>query len=205
MLKLETRDAVLGRNLPFRTEDHGDTPVKATDIPIAKIMLTAAELADVLEEPEAHAALFETRSASKLVEPLFKGLAPLRLTDRLDATVTLHLGAFGKGGTLKLGPCKLKDVTLEPRIGGLTEMSCKIQATPAIDKHLAELVEYLGQSCQIDLEAKHPPEQRDLVEDAGRAGEDADDGEESDDGSDSAEAKRARARGKKRNGARVNA
>ena|SRR5256885_976963 len=180
MLTLAKRDAKIGRNIPFRTEDHGDEDVKGTDIPINGVHLEPEELNALLQHPHAHNALFKARAGSKLTDPFFRCFAPLRLIDKIEhANVVLYFGAAGH--ELKLGICKLKDVQLEPKAGGMTELSCKVQSTPTLDKRIAELISHMGKAVQIEIGYEHNAEQPDLALGSERPKDDDDDTEEEDD------------------------
>jgi hypothetical protein len=170
---ISRRDAKLAGNLPIRTQYHGDEPVKACDLRITGIMLTAGELCAMLREPDAHKALFVRRAGMKLDDPLLKRIAPLKLEDRIDsAEVVLFTGLDGV--ELRLGMSKLKGITLEPKEGGLTEMSCLVQATPTLDKRIATLVDQLDAGVQIEIRYEHNAEQPELA----MSGEKAKGGEE---------------------------
>lgn len=157
---ISKRDAHIGTNIPFRTQFHGDDPVTAGDVPVSGIMLGAEELNALLQEPHAHRALFAKRSGSTLDDPLFKGLAPFKLKDKIEAAdVVLFVGANSE---VKLGLCKLKNVTLEPKTGGLTELSCTIQSTPTLDKRIAVLLDHMDAGVQIEIGYEHNAHQPEL-------------------------------------------
>jgi hypothetical protein len=163
MFTLSKRDARIGTNVKFRNEYHGDDLVQAGDIPISGAYLEPEELGALLQEPRAHSLLFAARPASKLTDPLFKNLAPFRLTTKIEsAHVVLFFGTDAQE-ELRLGVCKLKNITLERKAGGLTELSCLVQATPTIDKRIAKLIEYMDEPIQIEISYEHNAEQPELA------------------------------------------
>jgi hypothetical protein len=181
MLTLTKRDAKIGRNINCRTEDHGDEDVKGADIRISGVHLEPEELNAMLQEPHAHNALFKARAGSKLTDPMFRCFAPFRLVDKIEhANVVLFFGVAGK--ELKLGICKLKGITLDPKAGGMTEMSCLVQATPTLDKRITDLISHMGKAVQIEIGYEHNAEQPDL--ELGAAGRPKDGDEDDDDDED---------------------
>lgn len=179
-MTLSRRDAKLGPGINCRTEKAGDSAgAKATDLTLSGIHLAPEELCAFLREPLAHKALFVTRAGSKLTDPLFKQIAPLQLVGKLDhAVVTLYTGLQGE--EIKLGICKLARRTLEPKIGGMTELCCQVQATPTLDKRIAALLEAMSASVQVEITYEHNGEQPELQM-GGRPKDDDDDDEDEDD------------------------
>lgn len=158
---LSKREAKLGTSIPFRTEFHGDDPVTASDVPVSGIMLTQAELNDILQEPLASRALFVRRAGSTLDDPLIRGIQALKLIDKIDnASVVVLVGL--EQTEVDLGNCKLKGITLEPKTGGLTEMGFKIQTTPTLDKRIATLLEHMDAGVMVEIGYEHNAEQQQL-------------------------------------------
>jgi len=156
---LSRRDCKLPRSIHFRTQDHGDDPVQATDIRVSEIELTQEEANALLQEPYACRGLFLKAARGKPERPLLAHVQPLKLAETIEsAKVSLFLGA-NAGGELKLGVCKLKAVTLEPKVGGVVHMSCLVQATPALDKRIGDVVSRMDTSAQITLAYEHNAEQ----------------------------------------------
>lgn len=174
MLTLSRRDAKIGRNIPFRTQDHGDEPVRACDIAVSGLHLEAGEFNALLKEPRAHNAFFVTRPGSKLMDPLIRDFKPFELTDKIEhADVVIFVGL--QGSEIKLGTCKLKGVSLELKAGGMVEFSCTVQTTPTLDKRIAQLIDHMGSSVQIEISYEHNAEQPDLNLAGDRPGDEDDD------------------------------
>jgi hypothetical protein len=158
---LPKREAKLGTSIPFRAEFHGDEAVAATDVPISGVMLTQQELCDVLQEPLAARALFVRRAGSTLDDPLIRGIQALKLVDKIDtAKVMVFVGV--EQSPVDLGNCKIKGITLEPKTGGLTEMSFKIQANPTLDKRIGVLLEHMDAGVMVEIGYEHNAEQQQL-------------------------------------------
>ncbi len=92
-------------------------------------MLTGKELDKILG-PDAAAHLFVRKGSADAVEPRFgEDVNELKLVHRyVDSTVTLTLD----GETLTLPQAKIMKVVLQPQTGGMTWMSCEIEA-PAVE------------------------------------------------------------------------
>lgn len=203
MLTISRRDARIGRNLPFRTEDHGDDHVKACDIPIEGLTLDACEL-DALLGAGSHARLFKAPSAealtagappSTLLEPAFRKVPTMRLKDRIDsATVYVWLGEDDRA--LNLGPCRLKNLVIEPKVGGLTELTFTARAKPALDRSLAVLIDGMAEVISIEIAYEHNAEQAQLPMSAETPTDDEDD----DDDEDAPTTRRGRRGGSQRKG-----
>lgn len=161
MITISQRDAHIGTAIPFRTQYHGEDHVAGADVPISAVLLDPAELNMLLQEPLAHRSLFAKRAGSTLDDPLFKGLKPLQLTDKIEgANVCLFVGIERRA--IDLGTCKLKNITLEPKTGGLTELSCTVQTTPTLDKRIAILLEHMDAGAQIEIGYEHNAQQGEL-------------------------------------------
>jgi hypothetical protein len=162
MNTITKRAAVIGRSIPFRTEDHGDDEVSATDIPLKGIMLAGREIDEILDCSGAYAALFKIPDEGT-PEPLIARLAPIKLADKIEeAHVVLTLD---KERLYSLKPVRLKDVTLELIRGG-AQMSCKVQATPALDAKgsadLGRLVAQMGMGVHVTISYAHNAAQAEM-------------------------------------------
>lgn len=180
MLTLAKRDAKVARNIPFRTQNHGDDLVKATDVAFSGIMLAADEFCALLQEALAHKALYVQRAGSRLYDPLFKHAGELALlgAKKIEAAhLTLYLGVDGR--ELALGLCKLKGSAFTCNAGGMTEWCFTAQATPKLDKRIGELIDAMGAAVQIEIRYEHNAEQPDLAL-GGETPRDEDDDEEED-------------------------
>src|SRR5262249_5538413 len=115
----------------------------------------------VMRNDFAAKAFFTRRAGALLDDPTFPDIEPIKLTDKIEsAQVTLYFGLQEQ--ELKLGVCKLKDVTLAPQAGGMTEMSCKVQAPPKLDKSIGELIDHMDAGVRIAIEYEHDAEQKEL-------------------------------------------
>lgn len=143
-LTLSKRAGQIGPSINTRTEKHGEEDVPGLDIPISGIFLDADELGVILQDSDAHKSLFTgTRSAAP--EPRFNSLKPLQLDGKLtEAKVLIQVGDH----QILLKPAKVKSITLEPQVGGMTAMSCTIQGNPSANTDILEL---LNAKCRIAI------------------------------------------------------
>jgi len=178
-LIISRRDALLGPSINCRTQKAGDEAgAKATDLALSGIHLSAEEFCAILREPLAHKAYFVQRPGSRLLDPLFPRIAPIALIDKFEhAVVTLYAGL--QGTEIKLGICRLARIHLQPKTGGLTEMSCQVQATPTLDKRIATLLDAMAAAVQVEITYEHNAEQPDLAL-SGETPRDEDDEDEDD-------------------------
>jgi hypothetical protein len=162
---LARRDCKLPRAITFRTQDHGDEPVQASDIRVGDIELSEEEVCELAQEKYLLRGLFVAGGRGKPDRPLLKRFAPLKLADKIEAArVSLYLGP-NAGGELKLGVCKLKSVEIVLDEGRKIRMSCLVQCTPAIDKRLGDLISRMDGGAQIAISYEHNAEQADMIGD----------------------------------------
>lgn len=149
MLTLDKRPARMGSSINTRTEKHGDEDVPACDIALQGIMLEREELNSLLADPYAHDALYNHRSKGKADEPVFRKFKPLVFREKFEeGGVTLYVGM---GQTkIELKDVKLARVTLDPQVGGLTELSVQVQCTPKTDT-IGELLGYMNHDVEVEI------------------------------------------------------
>jgi hypothetical protein len=156
---LARRDCKLPRSIHFRTQDHGDENVQASDIRVTEIELSEDEACALAQEKYFTRGLFVTGGRGKPDKPLLSKFAPLKLADTIEsARVTLYLGP-NAGGEFKLGVCKLKGVELTLDAGRKILMSCLVQSTPTLDRRIGDLVSRMNSGAQITIAYEHNAEQ----------------------------------------------
>lgn len=149
-MHLAKRPAKIGNAIQSRAELHGEDSVTAIDIALTDIMLSRDELNEIMREPAASAALFNG-TEDKLLEPLFKHIRPLQLAEKIEgASIVITHGVEAE--TIRLAPVKLAKIKPEPKIGGMTAMSCTVQATPDLDEDLAHLLGRLNSSVEAEID-----------------------------------------------------
>lgn len=170
LIALAKRDCKVGNNIQFRTQGKGtEDTTTAGDIGLMDIMLSADELGELLEEVHAHRGLFVSRKGKPDRPLLWPHVTMLPFKGKIEsATVVLFTGVDGKG-EIKLGVCRLKNIKLEPKEGGLTAMRCLVQSVPTLDKRITSLLEHLSGGIQVSIEYEHNPEQEELVDEKGEA------------------------------------
>ena len=128
MLNLTKPPGQIGPSINVRTEKHGEEDVPACDVTIDGIMLEAADLCALLEDPKAHTLLF-TVDLTGTVSPAFPQFAALTLAEKFEeARVVLYVGFAPTELVLK--DVKVGKIRLTPKVGGMTECKLQIQATP---------------------------------------------------------------------------
>lgn len=149
------RDCDLPPGIGFRTQKHGDDPVKAADIRVSGIELTKAEVNTLANDKYADRTLWASGGRGKPERPAVGSFAPRRIREPIEtARVAIKVG----GEEIKLGVCRLKAIDIEPKVGGVAEMGCMIQATPTIDKRIPPLIAATGKA-RIHIEYEHNAEQ----------------------------------------------
>lgn len=197
MLTMSRRDAKLGPSISCRTQKQGDeNGAKATDIALEGIHLSAVELCALLNNGNAYQRLYVLGEKGELPEVAFPQFGAIPLQGKIDhAVVTLYVGS--REQEIKLGICKLARLRLTCNKGGSTELSCQVQATPTLDRRIAQLIESMAENVQVEIEYEHNAEQAELPI---AADAEAEEGEEQDE-----KPTRARRTRKGRNGDRVGA
>ena len=165
---IERRPCKIGPSINSRTERHGDDDVLAFDIPLSSIMLNAGELNEILNEPNASEILFDQRTDG-LKEPLFKNLKAFQIEGKFeDSTLSLAVGL--KQELLEFTNVTLKSLKLEPKVGGLTELSLTVRCTPELDHQLTTLFAFMNHDAEVYLEigesTEKPSKQPELPLDA---------------------------------------
>jgi hypothetical protein len=127
--KLSEKPCQLGSKFTSNGDGEGDAREDLVKFALEGLMLSAKELEKILGEG-AHQRLFRKGAGSDALEPaLGDDINELKLVHRyIDSTATLSLDEE----TLTLASAKIMGVVLQPQVGGMTWMSCDIEA-PAVD------------------------------------------------------------------------
>jgi hypothetical protein len=145
---LNRRPGRIGGGVNSRTQKHGEENIPAMDIPLVAIMLTQAELNELMNEPLTAVAWFNDRKDG-LAEPLFKNVKHFSIIDTYESSsVTIGVGL--KEQLFTLEDCKLVKIKLSPCVGGLTELKLTVQAK--IDDTNTPLFEFLSNDCNVEIE-----------------------------------------------------
>jgi hypothetical protein len=154
---LTKRPAETGGSINTRTEMHGKEKVPAHDIKVGGLIIDGEELVALTGCETAYDALYMT-DESGLVVPRFICFAPLVLLHKfIGAAVQLWTPV----GDHKFSGASLKDITLELKTGGNTEIGFKLQVTS--EKEHLDVPGLLNQPVQIairsaELDAKREDE-----------------------------------------------
>lgn len=167
MLSLNMRPARFNQDYRGKTQEKDGTITKKLHFGLDEIGLDETDLGAFTGEAHAYRSLYNTGGAQ--AEPYlacFKAYAFHEDIDNAAVTVRLH------GGTeYKFTGCKLTKIKLRPTSGGVTMVSCKVEATPALDASLAELVANFGEIIDVEMHGTQPSDQQDLVTEANKFGE----------------------------------
>jgi len=126
--KLSEKACQLGSKFTSNGEGEGDKREDLVKFSLEGLMLNAKELDKILGEG-AHARLFVEGKGDDIKPALGDDVNELALVHRyVDSSVTLTLD----DETLTLAQAKIMGVILQPQIGGMTWMSCDIEA-PAVE------------------------------------------------------------------------
>ena len=147
MLNIHKRDCLMAHINP-REENHGDEELIAFDIKLTDIMLSAMEIGALMENPRQHELWFNTGVIPAV--PITDKLEPYKHHAKVEgANVTLFIGLGDK--QFKFADVKLKGITFEPMVGGLTAMSCKVQVLPTLNGDTGELMATMGKSLHVEI------------------------------------------------------
>ena len=147
IMNLTKRPAQIGPSINTRTEKLGEENVPGVDIPVSGLMLDKPELNALLQDVDAHDALY-TDSRGKQLEPRFQTIDALALTDKFVGAKVTITSVDGETENLILKPAKIRKIRLEPQVGGLTLMSCTIQGNPP--DH-ADMLALLNAKCRVSI------------------------------------------------------
>lgn len=162
MLSLSTRDARLGQKFSGK-------PLKAAELESPRLLtfeledieLDAQELNVLLQEPHAHASLYNhTRDG---IRPFLKCFKALELDGAIEGAF-VSLSWISSTVDFKFASAKLTAVKLTLGADeGKTLMRCKVTVEPTLDESLAELVAQMGKAVAIELRGEPPGAQQDLA------------------------------------------
>jgi hypothetical protein len=151
LLVISDRAALLGTQVSFKVENHGDEKVIGMDVKLSGIKVSDDEINVLMIEPRACNVLYNECEGGKFIEPVFQGLEPFKRKDRVkDVEITFGMGST----TLKYIGCTMKDVRLECETGGDAVLSFGLRCLPPMKSEVLRLVERAG--CEIRI-AVHAP------------------------------------------------
>lgn len=140
-----TRLGKISNNL----ELHGDEEVTAFQIPVEGVMLDAKELCALLEDKFAHQLIFNDKRGLKEPTDALRKLDALKLKDNFEgATVIMTLTGDRE---LEFDECNLKELTLEPQVGGLTALAFKVYLRPGIGANNLLLQEHQHREVKLTI------------------------------------------------------
>lgn len=151
MLNISERACLLGTQVSFKVENHGDDQVIGMDVKLSGIHVSDDEINVLMLEPRAYNVLYNEREGGKFIEPVFQGLEPFQRKERVkDVEIAFTIGST----KLKYIGCTMKDVCLECETGGDAVLSFGLRCLPPMKSEVLRLIERAG--CEIRV-AVHAP------------------------------------------------
>lgn len=148
-LSISERACILGSQVSFKPEHHGDEPVMAMDLKVSNIKIGEEELNILLSEPRASNILFNTREGGKFIEPVLRTVEHLPIKGLTkDVQVEFTIGTT----VLKYAGCTMKSLHVELEQGGDASLSLSLRCLPPMRSEL-RLIERAGQEVRIALHA----------------------------------------------------
>ncbi len=158
MLTLNRRNCLLGLKSSTDGKEVDGTEVKLLTLELEDIPLEKRELCALLGEPHAWNVLYNN---VRPPEPYLKCLKSLELRAAVEgAAVTLVFGV--DESSVAMTKVKLSKLKLELKSGGVTNLSCKVTAAPALDATFAQLLEHLGKGIEVEMRFEPDGQQQDL-------------------------------------------
>lgn len=151
MLSVTGKPAHLGTHLSARVQYQGDNKITAVDFTISNIMLESRELNAFLDDPQAHAKLFSAPHTGALFTPTMPLLSVLPVREKLEGVFVEIM--LTDDLTIRLARADLARITLaREKVGGLTAMSCQVQALPNLDDlSIAQLLKRLDTDIDVTI------------------------------------------------------
>jgi hypothetical protein len=137
-------------HLNNRVEKHGDDGVPAVDLKFTGIILTKDMLNEFTGDKHCHNLMFEQRKGGA-IEPTQQYLGRVRTfeADFVDCTASIVFGA--NPDEHELEDVKIKNITLEPLVGGNTSMNCTVQHELEDTDICAQFAEYQTREVHLAL------------------------------------------------------
>lgn len=130
-------------------ELHGEEEVTAFQIPVEGVMLEAKELNAIVGDKYFAGIVFNDKRGLKEPTDALRKFKPLELADSYEnATVIMTLTGDRE---LEFDECLLKNLTLEPQVGGLTALSIKLYLRPGIGANNLLLQEHQHREVKLTI------------------------------------------------------
>lgn len=150
-------------------EKHGEEDVPTWAVPFTAVMLSTEQINTLFADPHADRALFNTNKQN-LKEPMpWLSKCSLDYADKFEgATVTMTLSGDRE---LEFSGCPVKVLSLQPRVGGLTESELQVQVHPdrkqlvLIHEHQNREVKLSISDAKVALKKKSTQQELALVSD----------------------------------------
>jgi hypothetical protein len=147
MLNIAKTFALMGK-LSNNIEHHGEKDVTAFDLPISGIELTQEQLNELLDDPQACAALYNTTGTGE-IEPAIPLMNPHPLHETFEgALVAFKIGEM----EFSLQDCRISKVAIELQRGGVSKVEFSLRVRPEKDKQLTAFLGHQNREIRIDVQ-----------------------------------------------------
>jgi hypothetical protein len=157
MLRISQRVCKLGDKYAGKKDPEGEA--LSLKVRLEEITLDREELNAFCDDPHAWTRYFDTsNNPPKPVEDRFK---PRELKKPWEGAYVVLWYEFGKS-KVEFKNAKLSNITIEPRLGGDTFLSCTVEGEPALDRKFTDIIARIGGSIECEIHADRPEDQKEL-------------------------------------------
>lgn len=140
----------LGNQIQTRNEWHGKEGVPVKGIPL-KFTIDRAEAASLYRETAAPDLLWLDKPGEPL-KPLWQGIWELsrKMVGKFeDCGIKFYIGI--DRALLALEPVQICDMWVEEKLGGMTQVDCRVDFHPSVDDDLRPLDHWLGRELEVEI------------------------------------------------------
>lgn len=157
MLKLDNVICRLGK-IANNLERHGDEDVPEFNIPVSGVLLNAKQLNEFMADPHCDRAWFNTKGSLKEPMPWWKR-GSFSVKESLEANACTIKVSGDVEITFEvekeLPACRISKISLEPQVGGMTELCFQLQVRPGINKNNLLLQEHQNREVRLTISKSH--------------------------------------------------
>lgn len=151
LLNIDLRPAKLANQIQAGGQMNGKDTVTAFYIPFNSVMLTKEEVNVLAGDPSWWSRHFDEspgKPATVLDADNFDTECAFR--HKLEGAAVRFVHSLANE-EVKFAPCKVSKIRLQPRTGGLTEISGMIETVPTLDQQAAAFLGQLNHELQIEI------------------------------------------------------
>jgi hypothetical protein len=158
MFSLSLRPARLNQDYRGKTNEKDGEVTKMLTFGLVEVPLDEAELGAITQRAHAYRSMYDFSGPQP--EPFFDCFKPREMKEVVEkACVEIRLHG---GSEYKFTGCTLSKIRLTESSGGKTLLSCKVEASPALDDTLSELVANFGEIIDVAIHGTQASDQKDL-------------------------------------------